>query len=278
MKGGRYLDRNRTSCYSGFEFCGLLFCLLLSKGFLSCQFLVVVFKNTLLTLEVFCFFASFFSNSHRFFHFLTQRVLPCRQLGSLPGTVNYKQPKTFPRQKCLLLWDNRLLTEDREASTTHSLSKPEAFRINKKAFPLKFCRRQSAFHSCLWYPSTLWFTRTIFLKSIVWSPGIHFGELRWSFFDKRTKNWPQISKNDEKNFFLIELFPLICYSCYVKGNFDYCLKRVSTMRPKNFRSIAENVGNNCFSLRKACSSKCSSRHVESSSDIFAGYVSKKKPE
>ena len=205
----------------------------------------------------------------------------CISVQAIEVFANHSQvqkPKTFPRQKLLLRWDNRFLTEDREASTTHSLSKPEAFRINKKAFPLKFCRRQSAFHSCLWYPSTLWFTRTIFLKSIVWSPGIHFGELRWSFFDKRTKNWPQISKNDEKNFFLIELFPLICYSCYVKGNFDYCLKRVSTMRPKNFRSIAENVGNNCFSLRKACSSKCSSRHVESSSDIFAGYVSKKKPE
>ena len=170
------------------------FCLLLSKGFLSCQFLVVVFKKTLLTLEVFCFFASFFSNSHRFFHFLTQRVFPCRQLGSLPGTVNYKQPKTFPRQKCLLLWDNRLLTEDREASTTHSLSKPEAFRINKKAFQLKFFRRQSASDSCLWYPSPLWFTRMRFVKNLVWIRRIHFREHGWTFSDGRPKNWSQISK------------------------------------------------------------------------------------
>ena len=194
MKSAEYPDGSQLSCFSNFEILGLFLCLLLSKRIFSYQFFVVVSKNILLTLEAFCYLPAFFqthTNVPNFCHSVFYRA--CKW-GYCQAQSSTNKTKTFPRQKLLLLWDNRLLTEDSEASTTHSLSKPEAFRITKKAFYLKFCQRLLASDSSLWYPSLLWFTRTIFLKSIVWSPGIHFGELRWILLDKRPKNWPLSSK------------------------------------------------------------------------------------
>ena len=95
-----------------------------------------------------------------------------------------------------------------------------------------FCWRKLFLDSSLWYPSPLWFIRMLFLKTIVWTGGIHLREHRWKFIDQSPENWPQSPKMIKIFFLWTKMFPLNCF-------FSTCRVQFWQPHPKSFNKKAE---------------------------------------
>ena len=107
----------------------------LSKNFFMLLLFGVSCKQWLLT----CFVFFSISKSHEFLYILSRKrfnARKCRLCQTLACTG-----KRSHRQKLLLLWDNKLLKNDRDACIRHKFSKQETFGIIK---------RTSSVHLCWW--------------------------------------------------------------------------------------------------------------------------------
>ena len=105
----------------------------LSKNFFMLLLFGVSCKQWLLT----CFVFFSISKSHEFLYILSRKrfnARKCRLCQTLVCTERRSQ-----KQKLLLLWDNKLPRNDRDACIRHKISKPETSRNNRRTSSVYLC-------------------------------------------------------------------------------------------------------------------------------------------
>ena len=163
-----------------------------------------------------------FSNSHHFFHFLTQHTFQHMQVRPLPSTAS----TTSLKQTTQVSLSENILYCERTNSIwksmkpfTHSPSQPEFFKTTKNASSLSFCSWQKIFDITSWYPSILWFTKQFCFKMFLWAGRKQFLDLCRNFLSKEAKVFCLVSKFLKK-MLMKKFFSLKCSCRHV----EFCLK------------------------------------------------------